>query len=337
MRILVYDIAAKEGGGGASILNLYFQNAVKDTENEWWFIVSISRYDDVHYDHIHVIKESFKGHSAAADYAHRLWFEATRLRKLIKEINPDEVISLQNMPVPFAKCKQTVYLHHMLSFAPAKFHFTKKDERSLAFRQYIICRLIRMNIHKADEVIVQTEWMKKSLIDLTGYPENQIKLQKPLISCPVYEGRIEKEKNSFIYPASPYVYKNHDVILRACEILLDRGINNFKVEFTIKPEDNETAKHISSAVQQKKLPVEMIGQIDQKTLFKKYKAEILLFPSCVETFGLPMLEARLSEGYIIASDCPFSHEILDGYDGAEFVRWDDPAGWAEAMAKQIEI
>ena len=49
-----------------------------------------------------------------------------------------------------------------------------------------------------------------------------------------------------------------------------------------------------------------------------YAHSVLLFPSYVESFGLPLLEARLTGTYVIASNCPFSREILDGYEKALF-------------------
>jgi len=49
-----------------------------------------------------------------------------------------------------------------------------------------------------------------------------------------------------------------------------------------------------------------------------YAKSILVFPSYVESFGLPLLEAKLTGTYIIASDTPFCREILNGYDNVEF-------------------
>ena len=49
-----------------------------------------------------------------------------------------------------------------------------------------------------------------------------------------------------------------------------------------------------------------------------YAKSILVFPSYVESFGLPLLEAKLTETYIIASDTPFCREILNEYDKVEF-------------------
>jgi len=38
----------------------------------------------------------------------------------------------------------------------------------------------------------------------------------------------------------------------------------------------------------------------------------------LETFGLPLLEARLSNAYILAGNTSFGREILDGYPNVDF-------------------
>jgi glycosyltransferase involved in cell wall biosynthesis len=71
-------------------------------------------------------------------------------------------------------------------------------------------------------------------------------------------------------------------------------------------------------VQEKNLPIAFIGKITLDEVYDYYSKSILIFPSYIETFGLPMLEAKMHGSPILASDCAFSHEILDGYDRAKF-------------------
>ncbi|MBQ4145657.1 MAG: glycosyltransferase, partial [Clostridia bacterium] len=64
----------------------------------------------------------------------------------------------------------------------------------------------------------------------------------------------------------------------------------------------------------------------------EYNNSTLLFPSYIETYGYPMAEARQMGTLIIASDCPFSREVLEGYKNAYFF---DPFD-AEALADYME-
>ena len=337
MKIIVYDIAVSKGGGGESILDQYFNQAISDTENEWWFFVSLDKYKNAENDRVHVVYVDVKSSSKIKSYFLRKKYEIFELKKAIKAIEPDEVISLQNMVVPWAKCKQTVYLHQSFQFAPVKYSFFRKEERSFAFRQHIVCWFIKHNLHKADKVIVQTNWMKKAVAEWVHYPEEQIVVERPVFVPLVSESKIEKLNNVFFFPAHAYLNKNHQVIIEACKLLKKKGINDYHVQFTFSPDSGIVAKKLFNEIQKEELPIEFIGHLDKKTLFQKYQTSIMLFPSYVETFGLPLLESKTFGGRIIASNLPFAHEILDGYDSVTFVEWNDASAWADAIESIKEI
>ena len=42
------------------------------------------------------------------------------------------------------------------------------------------------------------------------------------------------------------------------------------------------------------------------------------YKTYIETFGYPLIEAKKMGAIILASDCDFSHELLDGYENAYF-------------------
>ena len=336
MKIVVYDIAARKGGGGERILNQYFDIAENEPETEWWFIVSIMDCRKRELPNIHVIFVDTAKASKLKRYTYRKKYELFELKRIIERINPDELISLQNMPVPGVKCKQTVYLHQSLMFSPVKYRFTVREERSLAFRQRVICGLIRKNLCKADKVIVQTNWMKDAVIEWADYPEERIIVEAPKVVLPACTKQNNRLNNTFIYPANAYPYKNHQVILEACRILKEHGIKDYKIKFTISPDSGGLAGRLLEESNREELPIEYIGKLDREELFKYYQTMITLFPSYIETFGLPLLEAKSAEGRIIASDSPFAHEILGEYEFAEFVNWNDSKGWASAILNKLK-
>jgi len=49
-----------------------------------------------------------------------------------------------------------------------------------------------------------------------------------------------------------------------------------------------------------------------------YTKSVLIFPSYIETFGLPILEAKLSRCPIVAADTAFAREILCRYKIVKF-------------------
>ena len=75
-----------------------------------------------------------------------------------------------------------------------------------------------------------------------------------------------------------------------------------------------------------------LGYIGQQTLGELYRrADALLFPSRIESFGLPLLEASALGLAVLASDTDFAREVLGGYPGARYVPAGDPQRWAEAI------
>ena len=62
----------------------------------------------------------------------------------------------------------------------------------------------------------------------------------------------------------------------------------------------------------------------------------LVFPSYIESYGLPLAEARKCGALILASDTPFSKEILRGYKNAYFFNPFAPDELADFMQGIIE-
>ena len=62
----------------------------------------------------------------------------------------------------------------------------------------------------------------------------------------------------------------------------------------------------------------------------------LLFPSYIETFGLPLAEAAQSGNPILAADTPFAHEILAEYGNAYFFQPSDCGRLAELMQDVLD-
>ena len=336
MNIIVYDIAAL-GGGGVTVLDQYIEHAKVDKENQWWFIIALSGYEKHETDNVHIVYQKELDVRGLKRWLRRFVFEHRKLSGVVSRIKPDRVLSLQNMMMPKAKCPQTVYLHQSLQFAPVKFSFLKREERSCAFRQRVICRLMKPSLRRADEIIVQTVWIKKATARWLGISEGRIRVERPsvpiLTKCSSNRG--SRDKRMFFYPAAGNVYKNHRIIIEACKRLTKEGYSDYRVEFTLKPTESEFVKAMYDEVQKEQLPISFIGYQDKKSMSEKYAHQTLLFPSYIETFGLPLQEALTYGADIIASDCEFAHEVLEEYDRCKYVAWDDAKAWAEAMRNEL--
>lgn len=331
MKILVYDVAA-EDGGGLFVLKKFYENVLQKSPDdiEWVFMTSFDILEES--DNIKILK--FK--KVKKSWMHRLIFENFELPRIISEINPDLVISLQNMPVKRCGKRQFVYLHQSLQYCPKKFSFLKREERGTAIRQHIICGIFYKNaLPEAEHIFVQTEWIKEATVKWLKWPEDRITVVPVSFdpaSVPIKE-YVGQESREFFYPARAEIYKNHGVVINACRKLVNQGINDFKVIFTTKAEDGFYASQLCEKA--KGLPIEFIGAVDYEEIWDYYSKTILMFPSYLETCGIPMIEAKAAGGRIIASDMPFSHEALESYPNAEFFRYDDADELAAKMEKML--
>lgn len=309
MKILVVDVAA-ESGGALTILNQYYNTFSNDKDNKYIFCLSVVQ-DLKPTDNITILKFPWVKKS----WAHRLWFDYWYSRKIIKDYSIDQIFSLQNILVPYTKLPQILYLHQPLPFCDYKFSFL--DNKKFWVYQNIIGRVIKNSVKKAKKVIVQTEWMKQAVIVQCGVEDAKIDILSPNASVAI--GRffdMNKWERFFFYPASNLSYKNHKVIFESIKLLKQQGVSNFKVAFTLS--QDTLPKGCAGLYEEQKENIVLLGNMTHGQVMELYSQSILLFPSYIETFGLPLLEARCCKAPIIASDMPFSREILEDYENAYY-------------------
>lgn len=330
MKILVYDIAA-EDGGGLLVLKEFYRDVVRcaPQDIEWVFMTSVVELPET--PHVRVLRYP----QTKRSWLHRLTFEYGTLPGLIRKIAPDLVISLQNMPVRRCGVRQFVYLHQSLQFCPKRFSYFKREEQAMAVRQRIIGWFIKNAMPKAERIFVQTQWIREATQNWLGRSGTDITVVPVTIrrdvSVQKYRGQ---DAAVFFYPARAEMYKNHEVILEACRRLVRQGITDFEVIFTMKPGDSAMAARIFENAEG--LPVSFIGTVPYEKIWDYYSTTVLLFPSYLETCGLPLLEARMTGARILASDLPFAHEGLDGYPNVRYFRHDDPAQLADSMKAVLQ-
>ncbi|HIH0818800.1 TPA: glycosyltransferase, partial [Vibrio cholerae] len=181
-----------------------------------------------------------------------------------------------------------------------------------------------------------TQWMKESLVAKFGIPSNRIDVIKPNIKLPKlttnYSFLNEREFFKMIYPATFYPYKNHAVVIRALSVLKeDSSLDKIRFQVTLDDMSFEKLRNYAKKLGVDEV-IENIGYVPQDELYEYYnKANLLVFPSYLETFGLPLAEAAVFGKKILCSDLPYARDVLLGYDGAIFVPFDDEVLWSEKL------
>ena len=315
MRIVVVDFAASIGGG-ISILNSFYDYLLKSNDkNEWIFLLGDHYIEETENVKVVILKKQKKSRFS------RLAFDFIYGRRLIKKLNPDAVFYLQNTLISGVKVPQIMYMDQSIPFqTEKKFRFTKKSEFKYAVYQYVIGKLNHKACKKANKTIVQTQWLKDAVISQCKIQEDRV-VHIPPNCFSAYENYFAEkiDRTTFFYPASSAVYKNHKCIYDAID-KLDVECN---VLLTLNKEvpASKMCKHI--------------GTITQEQVYEIMQKSVLLFPSYIESYGLPLKEARSIGTLILASDTAFAREILDGYENAYFFNPFNPEELAVLMKKIV--
>ncbi|MCI9631638.1 MAG: glycosyltransferase family 4 protein [Ruminococcus sp.] len=324
-KIVVYDVAA-EYGGAFFVLQAYFQKALEDQENEYFFVVSKVELKSCR--NIHIIKLQWVKKS----WLHRLYCDYVYMPRLIERIDPIRVLSLQNMGIRYCNVLQTVYVHNAIPFTEYQFQFL--SDPYLWIYQNIIGRMICDSLKDVDEIIVQNEWMRDAVVRECGISNDSIMIDPVKVNVDEEKTRIRTKLTVFFYPAKAFSFKNHQIIIEACKRLNLEKKYSYKVAFTLTGK-GKIEHRLYKEVQKYKLPIEFVGFLDKKEVNGYYRKSILLFPSYIETVGLPLLEAMEYDAPIIVSDCLYSRSILENYDNVYFFEKDDCMNLAECMRQAV--
>lgn len=320
MRVVVNDIAASGGGGALTILES-FHRYVRDfdQDNEWIFLLGSDLLEESG-DHIRTIALTQVRNS----WLRRLIFDLISGRRLIKSLNPDLIFSLQNTYTYGVGLPQVVYVHQALPFQQTiNFSPWRRDERLLAIYQHIIGAIIKQSIRRADHVIVQTRWMRDAVLDQVGISDDRVESVLPdLDDLSEYTFEGNRDAGAFFYPTAHHIYKNNVCIYAACSLLRQRGVVDFTVTMTIDP----------PALVPNVTP---IGKVPREQVLAMLSRCTLIFPSYIETYGLPLAEARALGALVLAADCPYAREVLEGYENAYYFDPASPNQLAELMGNVI--
>jgi glycosyltransferase involved in cell wall biosynthesis len=139
----------------------------------------------------------------------------------------------------------------------------------------------------------------------------------------------------FIYPATAFPYKNFEVIINAVKILNKKNIRNFEVIFTINGSENRYARKLKNLINNYKISYK--GYMPTNELYNLYQTtDCLLFPSLVESWGLPLSEFIQMNKPIIAADLPYAHETTSGYGKVKFFNPQNAEQLAGYMLQAME-
>lgn len=305
MRVL-YNFLNSKNGGGKNILDNYINQLSISQHNHDYFILTpdYERYKHYEIGRIKIIQINRM-------YQKNIFFLILyyyRFPLLIKKLNIDAVINFGDVVLPF--CKKQVYF---FDWAYAVY-----DDAFVWEGMFLKDKLIRKvkllmidsYIRSVQRTICQTSNMADRLsrkYDL----KNVDVIPTPLVVKIDEIGKrgfdFQKGVKYFFYPASYSTHKNFRILKEVADLIKQNNLP-FVILITVDP---FIASDYLQTIKDNKLTcLHNLGIVSTQDISFYYRnCDALLFPSILESYGLPLIEAMAFEKAILVSDLDFAHSI----------------------------
>ena len=261
----------------------------------------------------------------------RILFEYFECAALAEELLPDFWLSLHDMTPSLGrlsgKIPQAVYCHNAMCFYQMPWREIWLDpEQILLIKLYPI--LYRWNLRRNVAVVVQQDWLRREFRERFG-PSNLI------VAHPLSEGsnRVARVRSGrrFFYPSFARVFKNFETVLLAWDLLCADPAWDGELTLTVDGSINRYSAWLMKRFGHLR-NVRFIGRVPHAEVQALYKSnDCLVFASKLETWGMPISEAKEAGLSILAADLAYAHEAIGHYDGAAFFPVEDANALAALM------
>ena len=202
----------------------------------------------------------------------------------------------------------------------------------------------KSSVSVADAVLTLSQYSARTIIEKLGVPGDKV-FPILLSADDSYTAEFHSETDRHVrnkyklpdaygfFPANTWPHKNHPILLKALGICRKNNLT-IKIVLTGAPDIGHQSleKAISAeGLQNDILYLGYVPKDDMRYLYKN--AAFLVFPSLFEGFGMPVLEAMLSDCPVICSGTTSLPEVAG--DAALYFDPNDPYDIAEAMRKVI--
>jgi len=272
-----------------------------------------------------LIKDDFKNVKAKKiffsypkrNWLGRLFFEYIHCYLLSRKVRPGYWFSLHDMTPNVHNCKRVVYCHN-----PSMFYKPSLREIFFDFNFFLFSKfykfIYQLNIHKNSLVVVQQNWIKEEFKKIfkikkiiTAYPNEKSDTGRNI--------NLKANKSQFFYPSFPRIFKNHEYLLSEASKLEEEGYK-FKLILTLDGKENKYSQYLVKKYAHLK-NVNFIGLQKKDSIDEIYQqSEYVIFPSLLETWGLPISEAQAFRKKIICIDKPYAKETIGSYDQVAFFK-----------------
>lgn len=266
----------------------------------------------------------------------RLYYEYFYFKKLSKQLQPDIWFSLHDTTPNVVAKKQFVYCHHPTTLFKPTWRDWKFNYKIGVF-SVLYDRLFKINITKNHTVFVQQHWIKEVFEKRFNHTNIKVAIPKFVEEITSEKQNFDANKIHFFYPSFPRSYKNHDVILEAIKALPKNILEQTQFHFTtIKDNKEKYAQFLIKKYGDLK-NVQFYGKVKRSHLLSMYNAmDCLLFPSKIETWGLPISEAKAYKKPMFLANLPYAKEACGDYEKVTFFDENSACDLAKLITEFVE-
>lgn len=318
-------------GGPLTILHDCLSSAAKLLPPEWEIIALVHDKKLIDQPRVQLVEVL----DAKRSWLRRLYHEWFGFKQMSRDLNPDLWLSLHDITPRVTANRQAVYCHNASPFYKLTFREAWLEPKLWLFSKFYRY-LYRIFIRRNLWVVVQQDWIREEFKRV--YENIPIVVAHPSLHSVVSSKYVESDENEviFLYPSLPRVFKNFEVVCEAAKILNDRGVASFKIRITLRGDENRYSKSLYSKYSSTP-KLHFVGLQTREQMVKQYSnASAVVFPSKLETWGLPISEAKSYNKPLLVADLPYAHETVGSYDKVSFFQPTDAVELADLMQAVVE-
>lgn len=222
----------------------------------------------------------------------------------------DTVLCFGNLPPLFkSKASVKIFLQNRYMFGR---HDFSKFSAGIRIRLFIERWWFRARMKSDYQVIVQSQTMQRELKEWVGLEAIVLPFIEKRKEVNAVKGNDYTNKEfDFVYVSSAEPHKNHSALLKAWVILAQQGVKP-SLALTV---NSITAFNVSRLIDHTKnsydLNIVNFGTLEHGQVRQLYqKSKALIFPSKLESFGLPLIEAKMLSLPILAPELDYVRDVV---------------------------
>lgn len=232
-------------------------------------------------------------------------------KQLIDSYSIKTIFCFSNVPPPLKVdifCNVVIFFHNALLLKSNISSYSYFNRIKFLFKR----KYIKFLNKKSYKWVVQTNTMKNSLLNSINIDKENVFILPFFNSCSSSLNIFSHKSNSFIYVADSVPQKNHVLLLETWKILALKYDKYPELILTINNSARNSISKNIILLQKSGINIKNIGVLSSDLILDKYaEFRYLIFPSLIESFGLPLIEACEKGCYIIAADLDYVYDIVE--------------------------